>query len=232
MHRDEAELARPTRCDGWTITDVLLHLAQTNEAAVASVEGRLGEFASADTAGPIDDVDAWAAQAVAAERDQSPSEVRRRWDHSAMAQQAAFEAADLHARVLWVAGELAARTLATTRLSETWIHTVDVASAFGSRPAPTDRLWHIARLAWRTLPHAFARVGLELQGRVAFALSAPDGDEWSFAPDDPDDVVTIIRGPAVDLCEVAGQRAEAADTALTADGPDGEDVLRLVRTFA
>ena len=35
------------------------------------------------------------------------------------------------------AGELAARTLATTRLTETWIHTVDVVVAFGPPPAPT-----------------------------------------------------------------------------------------------
>ena len=39
--RGEDELLAPSRCDGWTVADVLLHLAQTNEMAVASVEGRL-----------------------------------------------------------------------------------------------------------------------------------------------------------------------------------------------
>ena len=77
--------------------------------------------------------------------------------------------ADPHARVTWVAGELSARTLATTRLAETWIHTGDVAPAFGSS-SPTVRLWHIARLAWRTLPYAFARPGAT--GPVAFELRA------------------------------------------------------------
>ena len=38
---------RPTRCEGWTVADVVLHLAQTDELALASVQGRLGEGVSA-----------------------------------------------------------------------------------------------------------------------------------------------------------------------------------------
>jgi hypothetical protein len=41
-----------------------------------------------------------------------------------------------------------------------------------------------------------------------------------------------VSGPAADLCAVAGRRAAAADTGLSAEGPDAEAVLRLVRTFA
>ena len=130
----------------------------------------------------------------------------------------------------WVAGELSTRTLATTRLAEAWIHTGDVASAFGVTPARTDRLHHIARLAWRTLPYAFARAGQRLSGPVAFELVGPQGDAWTFVPDEPP--ATTVRGPAAELCMVAGQRAAAAETELVADGPDGEAVLSLVRTFA
>ena len=107
-----------------------------------------------------------------------------------------------------------------------------MASAYGVVPEPTDRLWHVARLAWRTLPHAFARAGLDLGGPVTFELTGPDGQAWVFAPPEPGDTGTVLRGTAIDLCEVAGQRADAADTGLTADGPDAVDVLRLVRTFA
>ena len=231
--RDDDDLLTPTRCEGWTATDVLLHLAQTNEAAVASVEGRLEEFQLGGTdPGAAADVDELADLAVAAERDHPPTEIRDRWLRSAEAQVAAFEAGDPHERVLWVAGDMAARTLASTRLSESWIHTVDVASAYGPLPEPTDRLWHVARLAWRTMPYAFARAGLDLQGPVAFELEAPDGRTWSFAPDGASPVRTVVRGTAADLCEVAGQRADASATGLTADGPDAAEVLRLIRTFA
>ena len=232
--RTEDELRRPTRCAGWSAADVLLHLAQTNEAAVASVEGRLGDFSLGGVDGvEATDVDDLADLAVRAEAAMAPGDVRDRWRESAVAQEAAFRAADPHARVQWVEGELAARSLASTRLSETWIHTVDVASAFGLTPAPTDRLWHVARLAWRTVPYAFARAGLELHGPVAFELEAPGGAVWSFVPDAADGpVATVVRGAADELCEVAVQRARAADTDLTAEGVDAPAVLAVVLTFA
>lgn len=232
--RDDEALARPTRCEGWSAADVLLHLAQTNEAAVASVAGRLEDFRLGGVGGEgAADVDELADLAVAAERSGAPTALRDRWWVSAVAQAEAFRGSDPSARVLWVSGELAARSLATTRLSETWIHTVDVASAFGIVPAPTDRLWHVARLAWRTVPYAFERAGQPLAGPVAFELVAPDDSTWAFGLDDPAvPPATVLRGSAAALCEVAGQRADAADLDLSAEGPDAADVLALVRTFA
>ncbi|MEY2588161.1 MAG: hypothetical protein QOJ67_145, partial [Acidimicrobiaceae bacterium] len=37
---DETGWQRASRCDGWTVADVVLHLAQTNELAVGSATGR------------------------------------------------------------------------------------------------------------------------------------------------------------------------------------------------
>ena len=93
-----------------------------------------------------------------------------------------------------------------------------------------DRLWHTARLAWRTVPYALAQAGLDLHAPVAFELDSPGGDTWTFG--DPTADATVVRGTALDLCTVAGQRAAASDTSLAATGPDAEPVLRLVRTFA
>ena len=228
---DEATLDRPSRCDGWSVADVLLHLAQTNEMAVASVEGRVGEWIEGVAQGmePVGNVDDWAGALVAAERG-TPAASLDRFLRSAPAQLAAFEGCDPKARLTWVMGDLAARSLATTRLSETWIHTVDAVLGFAPEPPPTDRLWHIARLAWRTLPYAFQRAGAEPPGPVGFELTAPDGTTWAFGMDDGP--ATVLTGSAHDLCTVAAQRAAAADTGLQATGPDAADVLRLVRTFA
>jgi uncharacterized protein (TIGR03084 family) len=143
---------------------------------------------------------------------------------------AAFAAADPDARVEWVVGPMAARSLATTRLTETWIHTVDAAVAFGPPPPPTDRLWHTARLVWRTIPYALGQAGITAAGPVAFALDAPDGSTWAFG--EPEGARTCITGSALDLCTVAGQRGTADGTTLRGDGPDADDVLRLMRTFA
>jgi uncharacterized protein (TIGR03084 family) len=226
-----ADLARASRCEGWSVADVLTHLAQTNELAVASIEGSFDQAAAALAEGTVDmgsTVDDWAAAVVAAHIG-DPEAARDRWQASAVEQLAAFEAADPHHRVQWVAGTMAVRTLASTRLTECWIHTVDIAVAFGPAPAPTDRLRHTCRLVWRTLPYALARAGRDPAGTVAFELDAPDGDTWSFGEQEAD---TIVRGSAAALCEVAGQRALAATTDLRAHGPDGEAVLATMRTFA
>jgi uncharacterized protein (TIGR03084 family) len=234
---EELQLALPTpSCAGWTITDVVLHLAQTDELAIASARGSFGPeltglFRSeGGGAGSRSNVDDAAGDMVAAERGASGATVRQRWQKDADELRAVFASCDPSARVQWVAGDMSARSLATTRLSETWIHTGDVAEALGIELAPTDRLWHIARLAWRTVPYAFTRSGRAASGPVAFDLRAPSGERWEFFPDT--EPTTTIRGDAIELCRVAARRVEPAETSLRGDGPDVGDVLELVRTYA
>jgi uncharacterized protein (TIGR03084 family) len=227
---DEDGLATSSACDGWSVADVLLHLAQTNEVAVASVRGDLAAVAGQWGQARSGNVDEAAGDAVAAERGATGAEVRARWDRSARDMVAAFAAADPAARVEWVVGQMAARSLATTRIAETWIHTGDIAEGLGVDRAPADRIRHIVYLVHRTIPYAFSRAGREPAGAVRFEVTAPAGDEtWAFGADD---AATVVTGPALDLCRVAGQRATAAETALVATGPDGADVLALMRTFA
>lgn len=230
-----ADWERPTRCEGWTVADVVLHLSQSDALALAALAGDFGRAAAASGApgapgAAPTTVDQWAEAGVAAGRGATPDEVHRRWRRSAADVDRALAGTDGHRRVPWVAGELSVTTLATTRLAEAWIHGGDVADAVGATVAPTDRLWHVARLAWRTLPYALARERRALAGPVAFSLEGTDGDPWDFVPDAP--AATVVRGPAVDLCLVAGRRLDAGETALVAEGPDAGAVLALVRTYA
>lgn len=220
-----------SRCAGWSVADVVLHLAQTNEMAIGSLRGTFDDVAGhlADGVSGVD-VDEVVDGIVAKERGVDPRALRQRWADGAAAQVDAFGAIDLSTRVRWVAGGLSARTLAVTRLAETWIHTGDVAAPLGVVLVPTDRLRHIARLAWRTLPYAFARAGRRLSGPVAFELSGPLGDRWDFVPDPP--MLTTIRGDAEELCLVAARRVDSAATSLAGEGPDVAAVLELVRTYA
>jgi uncharacterized protein (TIGR03084 family) len=231
---DERGWARPSRCEGWSVSDVVLHLAQTNEMAIGSATGTYTEALTRLTAGLAPggsgNVDDGADLMVAHERGTPPADVLARWRDGAATLLRVLSEIDPSARVTWVAGELSARTLTTTRLAETWIHTGDVAHGLGVELAPTDRLWHIARLAWRTLPYAFARVGRELSGPVRFDLVGPAGDAWRFEPDR--EAATSISGSAVELCLVAARRVEPQQTGLRGEGPDGERVLELVRTYA
>ena len=230
---DDVAWGTPTRCPGWTVADVMLHLAQTSELAAASAAG---DPPAADNGWTLfgmaadGNVDEAAAAAVSAQRGAPPTAVYARWRTAAAAELGALAACDPHSRVSWVAGDLSARTLATTRLAECWIHANDVAAAVDVELESGDRLWHIARLAWRTLPYAFARAGVTLTGPVAVILDAPGGSEWSFG--DASGAGTIIRGEALEFCQVAARRMDPARSSLHAQGPDAVAVLELVRTYA
>jgi uncharacterized protein (TIGR03084 family) len=231
---EDTDWQRPSRCEGWTVADVVLHLAQTNEMAIASVDGRFAEYLAevgrqlGDA--PQSNVDDGAALMVAKERDRPLADLKARWQASVDDFLGRLEDADFHRRVMWVAGELSLRTLVTTRLAETWIHTGDVADGLGVEVQPTERLKHIARLAWRTLPYAFSSAGRQLSGPVAFDLRGPTGAEWDFTP--AESPLTTIRGDGADLCLVAARRIDPQATSLTGDGPDADAVLQLVRTYA
>ena len=227
---DDDGWARPSAAEGWSVADVVVHLAQSDDGAVASVEGRLPEGGLGLAREGPSNVDDWAEEMVEGQRGRSPADVLEWWRTTTAAMRAAFGRCDPSARVPWVAGMLSARTLATTRLAEGWIHTGDVQAAFGDGPTASPGLRHIARLAWRTLPYAFASAGQELSGPVAFELTGPAGERWDLVP--PEAPATVIRGSAFDLCLVAGRRRAAAETGLKAEGPDAEAVLDLVRTYA
>jgi uncharacterized protein (TIGR03084 family) len=226
----EADIA--TRCSGWSVADVLVHLAQSDEMAIVSLTDGFGTAAVDNTSGwgGGTSVDESVAAMVERERGVPFADVLNRWKLAAAGLVAILGGMDLSTRVPWVAGNLSARTLATTRLCETWIHTEDIADALGVDLVPSDRLKLIARLAWRTLPYAFYSSGLTMTGPVAFRLIGPSGERWEFLPDEPE--VTTISGSAIDLCAVAARRIDPAATALTGEGPDVADVLALVRTYA
>ena len=60
-------------------------------------------------------------------------------------------------------------------------------------------------------------------------LTGPDGDLWTWGPDDAAQRVT---GPALDFCLLVTQRAHRADLDLVAEGPDADQWLDIAQAFA
>ena len=60
-------------------------------------------------------------------------------------------------------------------------------------------------------------------------LTAPDGELWTWGPDDAADRVT---GPALDFALVVTQRAHLADTALVTEGPVATEWMGIAQAFA
>lgn len=228
---DDAGWARPVPdCPGWSVADVVLHLAQTDELVVSAVDGGFPAAAERVVEGAVGEtVDDTVDRMVTHQRGAPGGEVHARWRAAASALRELLAASDPRRPMPWVVADLPARTMATTRLSECWIHTHDVAVALGVAIVPADRLRHVARLAVRTVPYAFTRAGLPAPGPVAARLTAPDGSTWDLGDDG---APTVVTGSAVDFCLVAARRLDPADAAVTATGPGADDVLRLVRTYA
>jgi uncharacterized protein (TIGR03084 family) len=208
--------------DGWSVADVVLHLAQTDEGVVTSARG--GDRFS----GRVGTVDDWAAHMVASERSE-PARAFERWRQAREAALGALRSADPQVPVPWVTGLVKPATLATTRLAEYWAHGLDVTVPFGIPLPDTSRLRHIAWLAHRTLPYAFSRAG-EAPATVRCTLTAPDeAVTWTFGPDGAE---SRISGPAGAFCRVAAQRLAPAASGLRASGPHGAAALRVLRTYA
>lgn len=130
----------------------------------------------------------------------------------------------------WFGPPMSPTSMATARLMETWAHSLDVHSALGVEPEPSNRIRHIAHLAVRTRNFSFSTHGLDAPaGEFRIDLVAPDGDVWTFGPEDATQTVT---GSALDLCLLATQRVNRADTDLVASGADAEKWLDIAQCFA
>jgi uncharacterized protein (TIGR03084 family) len=210
--------------DGWSVADVVLHLAQSDESVVASATGA-GDRGLVGAAGTVDD---YAAAMVAAERT-APDLVFARWREARDAAVAALRDADPGRPLPWVSGPVKPATLTTTRLAEYWAHGLDITEPLGIDFPDTDRLRHIAWLAHRTLPYALQRAG-QPPAEVRCSLTAPDGSAtWTFGSDEAE---SEISGPAAAFCRVAAQRLDPEGSGLRASGPHGAAALRVVRTYA
>jgi uncharacterized protein (TIGR03084 family) len=220
----DEQWAAPSAAAGWSVADVVLHLAQTEEAVAASI-------ANADRADLWERgerlLDSAVDDAVRAER-ASGAEVFQRWRTARRQSVAALRSADPEQRVPWAATPLKPRVLATTRLAEHWAHGLDITGPLGLPFPDTDRLRHVAWLGHRTLPYAFAVAGSEPYD-VQCELTGPGGDVWRLGPQSAD---SIIRGPAGEFCRVGARRLPPEQTSLVTKGPHAMDALRVLRNYA
>lgn len=228
---DDDAWRSPSLCDGWTVADVVLHLAQTEEGLVASLgAGQVGEsFRDAGARRGLDTVDDVAQQLISGEADVGLAERFERWKRARRTAFDGLRAADPDRLLTWATNPLKPRTLATTRLSEHWIHANDIAQPLRIDYPDTTRLWHIARLAHRTIPYAYRRAGLGDAPTVRIELVGPDEDTWVFGGD----ADVLITGSASEFCRIAARRLSPDDArTVTARGDQGAQVLSVVRTYA
>lgn len=212
----------PSAAAGWTVADVVLHLAQTEEAVVAAAAGTPLDWREYG-----DEVDTAMNALVEDERATTPS-VLDRWRAASGAALTALRQAEPQTRLQWVVTTLPPATLATTRLAEHWAHALDITTPLQIDYPDTHRLRHIAWLAHRTLPYAFKLRDLPSTD-VYCELTAPDESVWRYGSPD---AASSITGSAAAFCRVAAQRLTPDESGLLTRGPHADLALEIVRTYA
>ena len=226
----EAQWRLPTPADGWTIHDQISHLACFDEQAVFAYEKpdafavEIAELMQSED--PFSFVDAQ----VASTRDMTGAEMLAWWDRAHAGIISTFGPLDPKTRMIWYGPPMSVRSKVTARLMETWAHGQDIVDALGCKRPVTNRIRHVCHIGVKARAFAYATNGLKRpKTDVHVALTGPFGDSWQWG--DPQ-CGQQISGPAIDFALVATQRRHVDDCDLEATGPDAEEWLQIVQTFA
>jgi uncharacterized protein (TIGR03084 family) len=215
---------RKTPATGWSVQDVISHLAWSEERALRAIEGDKTLLKEVKA---YSGIDAYNETGIALGRTKRPQEVIEWWRHSRAAVVDALSHSSSDVRIKWLAGPISARTFATARLMETWAHGLDITSALGREVVDTARLRHIAWLGWKTLPFAFKGVGKPDPAPIRVELVGPGYARWVFGPEGSDQ---IVRGSAGDWCRLVVRRLDGTGS-LTATGDTAAAALEIARAY-
>jgi uncharacterized protein (TIGR03084 family) len=113
---------------------------------------------------------------------------------------------------------------------ECWSHGLDVVDVVRIPRPDTDRLIHVATIAFRARAYSYTNRGKVLPAEpVHVVLTAPSGASWQFG--EPNEA-NVIRGTATDFCRVLTRRRHVADTDLEVTGPLAEEWMEIGQAFA
>jgi len=225
---DEDGWRTPTPAAGWDVATQVVHLAWTDEVAVAAATDKevwdaMVLRAIADPEGYVD------AEALSGAR-AAPAEILARWRAARPALQQALREYPAGEKMPWFGPPMSPTSMATARFMETWAHSLDVAEALGHARPPTDRIRHVAHLGVRTRDFAFGVHGLEPPGEeFRVELTAPSGEQWEWGPVD---AAQSVRGDAHDFCLLVTQRRHRDDLDLVAVGAGADRWLDIAQAFA
>jgi uncharacterized protein (TIGR03084 family) len=217
-----------TPAPGWAIRDQVSHLAHFDDVAVRAAtepEAFATELADAVAEGGADPD-----QIAARHRALPPAALLSWFDSSRDRLLTVFRGLEPGLRLPWFGPPMSAASSLTARIMETWAHGQDVADALGVTREPTARLRHVAHIGVRALPFSYAVRGRGVPaGPVRVELNAPDGELWTWGPEEAAD---RVAGLALDFCLLVTQRRHRADTALEATGAVAQEWLGIAQAFA
>lgn len=214
---NEKQWATPTPAAGWNVRDEIAHLAFFDDVAVASITGhgeaRFAELEAAMASGDVDFI-------RSPGKGRSGREVLEWWRQARSAAVEGFRRIDSGARIPWGPNRMAAASLCTARLMETWAHGLDCFMALGVEPADGERLRHVCHIAYRAIPNALSQAGSAMPApldELVVEVISPAGELWRFGRKN---APNRIDGTASEFARVGVRRMSLREaTTLRANGP-------------
>jgi uncharacterized protein (TIGR03084 family) len=225
---DESGWRTPVPAEGWDIATTVVHLAWTDECAIAAGTDKEAWDALVlqGMSDPMGFVDAQAYDGAKA----SGAAILARWKVGRPGLVTMLREFPEGQKLPWFGPPMSPTSMGTARYMETWAHSLDVHDALGVDYAPTDRIKHVAHLGVRTRNFSFGVHELEPPSEeFRIDLVAPSGEVWSYGPEDATQTLT---GSAYDFCLLVTQRRHRDDLDLVATGGDVDRWLDIAQAFA
>ena len=135
----------PTTAVGWDVRDLVSHLAHLEDYAFNALAEDGSKLSDAADYPSLDHFNQVGVEIGRAMRVQDTLEW---WRNSRARVVEQLSKLNGDERIPWFSGPMSARSFASSRLMETWAHSIDAHRAVGSEPEDTLRLYHIAHLAY------------------------------------------------------------------------------------
>ena len=163
----------------WTVRDTIAHLADYEELGADTIAGgpRIKQMQNAP------DLKSLRQEAIKKGRNMRPQDVIEWWRAGPAKVVEPLSHMEETDRIEWIAGEMSARTFATFRLMETWMHGLDIYATLKREVEDTPRIRHVCWLGWKTLPYAFKQAGEDYEP-VRIEVIGPGYSRWVYGPED------------------------------------------------
>lgn len=126
-------------------------------------------------------------------------------------------------KINWWKNELDHRSFATTKLAETWAHSIDIYEITKKDYSDTVRIEHVALFGWLNLETASKQNKIKAK-ELRVELIGPEYRAWQFGNENSED---SIKGSASDWCRlVTGRLPKGAKPTLTAEGDFAQKFLK------
>lgn len=227
----DTDWGQVTQFKGYTINDVVRHLHQGDQMALAAAEGpavfdALREVRQVRRQGGISARD----DARLEFGHLSGRRLLDTWRATAARLCERLAALPPDARLKWAGPDMGVRMFTTARQMEVWAHGHEIADLLGVERVPTDRLENIAVIGVRTFGWTFVNRGLPPPLETPHVrLIAPSGATWEWHAGSTAGAVT---GSGVEFCQVVTQVRSIADTRLAVTGDVANRWMGMAQCFA